>query len=113
MIASDPALGRELAEAVERHPRLALAGASPMGTRGLLLTRSSAAQAALVALGLRDSVDPVFIADLFDMGVERVLVVSRGLDAELERTALLGGARWLSRASAGPAAICESLASAA
>jgi hypothetical protein len=48
-----------------------------------------------------------------DIGVEHVLVVSRGVDAGLERTALSAGARWCSRASAGPAEICDTLAAAA
>jgi hypothetical protein len=113
VIAADIALGHELAAAVRRDPRLGLAGASSIGPGGLLLARSSAARAAVVALGLRDSCDPTFVTDLFDIGVEHVLVVSRALDAALEHTALSTGARWLSRASAGPAEICESLAAAA
>jgi len=113
VIAADAALGHELAEAVNRHPGLALAGACPIGPRGLLLTRRSGAEIALVAIGLRDRCDAVFIADLFDIGVEQVFVVSRAVDAELERTVTSAGARWLLRASVGPAAICESLVAAA
>jgi hypothetical protein len=112
ILAADAALGHELAEAITRHPGLELVGASPVGPRGLLVTRSSAAKAAMIALGLRDSFDPVFVTDLFDIGVEHVLVVSRAIDAPLERMALSAGARWLSRASAGPTAICESLVAA-
>jgi hypothetical protein len=78
-----------------------------------MLARRSAAQAAVIALGLRDSCDPTFLADLVDIGVELVLVVSRGVDAGLERTALSAGARWCSRASTGPAEICDTLATAA
>lgn len=113
VIAADVGLGHELAAAVTRHPDLALAGAPRMGAGGLMLARSTAAQVAVIALGLRDTCDPTFLADLVDIGVEHVLVVSRGVDAGLERTALSAGARWCSRASAGPAEICDTLAAAA
>jgi hypothetical protein len=87
VVADDVALGQELLEAIERHARLELAGASPTDPRALLLARSSGAQAAVVGLGIERHSARAAMSDLVDIDVEHVLVASRGSDVTLERKA--------------------------
>jgi hypothetical protein len=74
------------------------------------MARSTAAQAIVIAAGRAERCDPVFVADLVDIGAERVVVVLRRPDVTIERQVRPAGVRVLSRVSAGPAEICDALA---